>query len=78
MKTLQFEDEEAASYYEKQASNFLWKRNKRLINMELTYKQVLDDMKQTLDVTGKKLFMPFRVALTGKCMGLNWRRLRNC
>ena len=29
-------------------------------------KQVLADMKQTLGVSGKKLFMPLRIALTGK------------
>lgn len=31
--------------------------------------QVLNDMKQTLNVNGKKLFMPLRVALTGKTHG---------
>lgn len=31
--------------------------------------EVLADMKQTLGLTGKKLFMPFRVALTGKTHG---------
>lgn len=30
---------------------------------------VLADMKQTLGVSGKKLFMPFRIALTGKSHG---------
>jgi glutamyl-tRNA synthetase len=32
-------------------------------------KQVLADMKQTLGVSGKKLFMPLRIALTGKMHG---------
>lgn len=31
--------------------------------------QVLSDMKQTLGVSGKKLFMPLRLALTGKAHG---------
>lgn len=31
--------------------------------------QVLNDMKETLGLTGKKLFMPLRVALTGKTHG---------
>lgn len=32
-------------------------------------KQVLAEMKQTLNVNGKKLFMPLRIALTGKAHG---------
>lgn len=32
-------------------------------------KSVLSDMKQTLGVSGRKLFMPFRLALTGKTDG---------
>lgn len=35
----------------------------------LDLKPALDEMKQTLGVSGKKLFMPFRVALTGKTHG---------
>ena len=35
----------------------------------INLKPLLDDMKQTLGVSGKKLFMPLRVALTGKTHG---------
>jgi glutamyl-tRNA synthetase len=35
----------------------------------INLKPILDDMKQSLGVSGKKLFMPLRVALTGKTHG---------
>lgn len=36
---------------------------------DLQLPEVLNDMKKTLGVNGKKLFLPFRVALTGKLHG---------
>lgn len=62
-------DEDNLKVLKEAGEQFFVEAEQAVETFGLDLKRVLDEMKRTLSVNGKKLFMPMRVALTGKIHG---------
>jgi nondiscriminating glutamyl-tRNA synthetase len=62
-------DEEATAVVCEAGEQFFVEAEQAIDKYGIDLQQVLADMKQSLGLSGKKLFMPLRVALTGKLHG---------
>ena len=62
-------DEESAQVIRDAGEQFFVEAEQAINKYGIELQPVLADMKQTLGISGKKLFMPLRVALTGKMHG---------
>lgn len=62
-------DRDSANVIREAGEQYFVEAEQAVDKFGIDLKSVLDEMKKTLGVNGKKLFMPFRIALTGKAHG---------